>query len=509
MNSYVTDIISSVFKKSLLEYFSVFDKEKISQIINSYTKDFSSNLEENKNIWSYEQVVKKIELNSLSALTEEATRNCSELLLLRKDLLLNLLNHIDLCKKDHLEKMPDVVLKEYEDDSVYLGMINENNKRSGIGYFAEHDKSYIFFGDWKEDFHQKGILILAKERVIEIFIGTFELEEDVIFNFDGFFLPVLSNPEEHNENNSLSFAYGKFINHRKTVEGVMVYSCNSSKDFDVYIGKLTEFKKNDENGILINYFNNESIIYKGQFVSDSKLNDGVMLKPHSYLFELKYSKDGTLSESKSVFLKLNDESIFNGKIVLQGANTLNLGSSGIVLFKNNHIYIGSFLKGKKHGNGEYMIRNESNSILFMYIAEFIDDKIANGKIFKLNDNINFTVYEGGFNDNLPSQGKYYYENNECYEGEFWNNMRQGKGRYDYLDKCYYEGEWKNNNKHGRGLYVDNENNAFESNWNNNNFINIESSIPAEENKNMVDINKIMDESDKAYNPVDNYESKIN
>lgn len=43
-----------------------------------------------------------------------------------------------------------------------------------------------------------------------------------------------------------------------------------------------------------------------------------------------------------------------------------------------------------------------------------------------------------------------YKNGERYEGDFENDLRNGKGEYAYLDGSHYSGEFRNDQKEGKG-----------------------------------------------------------
>ena len=90
-------------------------------------------------------------------------------------------------------------------------------------------------------------------------------------------------------------------------------------------------------------------------------------------------------------------------------------TNGKVKYQNGEYYIGQFLKGKKHGKGKVF---------------YDDDKIK---------------YDGDFfNDEKEGFGKYYYNNGEYYIGQFINNKRHGKGKEYYKNgKIKYDGDFVN------------------------------------------------------------------
>ena len=48
------------------------------------------------------------------------------------------------------------------------------------------------------------------------------------------------------------------------------------------------------------------------------------------------------------------------------------------------------------------------------------------------------------------KGKFFLANQDFYEGEFKNDVKNGFGIYRFKDGKRYEGEWKNNFKNGMG-----------------------------------------------------------
>ena len=55
--------------------------------------------------------------------------------------------------------------------------------------------------------------------------------------------------------------------------------------------------------------------------------------------------------------------------------------------------------------------------------------------------------EGG---HVERKGLHDDKSSDLYDGEFSNNMRNGKGKMEYANGYIYEGEWKNNKREGKG-----------------------------------------------------------
>jgi radial spoke head protein 1 len=63
-------------------------------------------------------------------------------------------------------------------------------------------------------------------------------------------------------------------------------------------------------------------------------------------------------------------------------------------------------------------------------------------------------YDGQYVDGIRNgKGKYAYANGDKYDGDFKNNLKHGIGRLIYKDKGEYYGQWENGLKHGEGTYT--------------------------------------------------------
>lgn len=74
-------------------------------------------------------------------------------------------------------------------------------------------------------------------------------------------------------------------------------------------------------------------------------------------------------------------------------------------------------------------------------------------------------YEGEFYDNKrDGQGTYYYKSGNKYVGDWIDGERTGKGTFYWTDGDRYEGEFVDNKMHGRGTYYYNNGNRYEGDW---------------------------------------------
>ena len=103
------------------------------------------------------------------------------------------------------------------------------------------------------------------------------------------------------------------------------------------------------------------------------------------------------------------------------------GSSGGPIFEKDSIYILGI-----HKQGSEVIKQNYASFIYPII-----------------DSLN--------NNNDYIEMKYYDLEDSIYEGEFKNNLREGYGKLIYKNGCYYKGQWHNDKKQGFGVeYLEND-----------------------------------------------------
>ena len=68
---------------------------------------------------------------------------------------------------------------------------------------------------------------------------------------------------------------------------------------------------------------------------------------------------------------------------------------------------------------------------------------------------NNDIYEGDFAQGIrEGRGKYLFATNgDKYEGEFRNNLKHGIGKMVYNGKGEYNGYWENGRRHGEGVFT--------------------------------------------------------
>ena len=110
-------------------------------------------------------------------------------------------------------------------------------------------------------------------------------------------------------------------------------------------------------------------------------------------------------------------------------------------------YDGEFFNDKFDGVGKYYYENDE-----YYIGQF-KNGLKNGKGIEYYPNGNIK-YDGEFvDDKYEGNGKYIYKNGESYRGKFKNGFLHGKGVYYYENgKICYEGDFINDKYEGNGRY---------------------------------------------------------
>jgi len=105
----------------------------------------------------------------------------------------------------------------------------------------------------------------------------------------------------------------------------------------------------------------------------------------------------------------------------------------------------------KNGKGKTVFRNN------ITYEGFLKFGILNNENPEEPCKINFpdgTIYTGTvINNELTGEGKYIFDDGSTYEGSILNGLRHGKGTFKSNDGIYYEGEWLNGLKHGKGKTI--------------------------------------------------------
>ena len=114
--------------------------------------------------------------------------------------------------------------------------------------------------------------------------------------------------------------------------------------------------------------------------------------------------------------------------------------------KREIYYHGEFNKeGQKDGKGKMIIINQNKEKIFYY-GLWENDILNSGKIYYINDE----EYEGEIKNYLRDGKGKFISQNETYEGNWREDKKDGKGKLKYKDGTLYEGDFKNNQFNGKG-----------------------------------------------------------
>ena len=212
----------------------------------------------------------------------------------------------------------------------------------------------------------------------------------------------------------------------------IIYIKYNLKAFKKIVSKIMKNKKknNDDN----NKINQYSEEYE-------EINDDVNIE------ELDIN---LIPEKKHIFIGSKKDNLKNGY--------------GMEIFKKfNSFFFGQFINGKRVGFGKYIIKNRNTN--YIYKGE-VEDIYANGYGLYLNNDTS-VKYEGEWKNSLKNGiGIETYKNN-LYQGNFLNGKRNGIGKYYWEKDVYFIGEWIDNYMNGEGIYYFSKEAWYEGSFKNN------------------------------------------
>jgi|TARA_B000000475_G_scaffold272118_1_gene271985 hypothetical protein len=319
-----------------------------------------------------------------------------------------------------LEAITNSEIKSYYK---YSGELNKDNLPHGYG--TAIFRNYKYTGEWKNGLQcGNGIKSFIQNGLNIKFVGIFE---GLSIKEKGFIII----------NNNLYYK-GYFLNNKFNGKGKMYFN----KDKIKCIGN---WKNGLKNGFFKEYDIDNNIIYEGYYIDNKKEGMGS-------LFDKNFSK----------------------LIPIYSGNWLNnkydgVGKLYIKLNNENNYYIGDFKEGLKEGKGELYENNTLYEGYFKNNMKEGEGILYICKDYKSLKTLKYELkYEGIFkNDKLDGNGKCYYKNNDIYEGQFVNNLKEGFGIYIInKTKVKYEGNWLNDKRNGNGIITDENGNMFKTIWKN-------------------------------------------
>ena len=197
-------------------------------------------------------------------------------------------------------------------------------------------------------------------------------------------------------------------------------------------------------------------VYKGSWNTNKNFN-GYGIK---YEFDDKDNKDSrTEGFFREGFLDGPGRIIISDKELILG-NFKNNKLKGYGEYHRNDgsVYKGLFHDGLPHGNGKEEFYDGTS-----FEGFYLTGKKKYG-IFEWKDG---SKYQGDFeNDLFNGRGIYIWANNKKYDGNWKDGKMEGKGKLTYSDGSYYEGEFVNGKKYGKGKYIWSKDKYYDGNWKN-------------------------------------------
>jgi hypothetical protein len=179
--------------------------------------------------------------------------------------------------------------------------------------------------------------------------------------------------------------------------------------------------------------------------------------------------DSLKLDHNSSAVKIKDEQVYtgqtlygkkNGKGVIKNSKGVTIydgyfkndlyEGEGTLINENGFVYNGQFEKGVRSGKGLFF----SNDDKYKYEGEWLSDMKSGKGTETYPDGSSFT---GEFTNNQKNgTGVYYMNDGSIYEGEFLDDKIHGTGKFTWVDNKFYQGEWKNNSIDGFGIFIRNE-----------------------------------------------------
>ena len=275
--------------------------------------------------------------------------------------------------------------------------------------------------------------------------------------------------KEYNCYGDITFK-GEFLNGKKwNGEGYKNYR-KEDPTFEIKEGK----------GFVKEYNPHFEILYEGEYLNGERNGKGkeynkdnfVLEYEGEYLNGLRHGKGKKYNKQKEL---LFDGEFFKGKrwtgkvydTINNNVYELNNGKGFIreyyddkILFYDNILYEGDYLKGERHGKAKIYKKekNYDRDYYLMFEGEFKNGKMWSGKRYNSDKKI---LYE-------LKDGKGYIEEDEDgikYAGEYLNGEKNGNGEEYYYDgSLQFEGSYLNGKRNGIGKEYEKDKLIFEGQY---------------------------------------------
>ena len=328
--------------------------------------------------------------------------------------------------------------KEISGCTIYSGDFKQG-ERHGKGLLSRRDGQLIYNGDWLNGKKNGEGCEILKGGIK--YVGNFR---DDRYEGHG----------KQWQEDVLVFE-GEFVNGLRDGPGT-VYNQDGS------IITKGVFRKSRLNGECTIYYGSPSVYYSGMVVDDIPNGKGT-----------EHTADGDVYEGEFMNGKWHGHGqLMDSKMHLKydGAWKYGVKHGFGNCIDDRGQYIGDFVKGLKHGEGELVFYNQDR-----YIGEFMDDLFnGHGKYISSDGRV---IYDGEWRNGMRcGEGKMFLGNGEYFQGMFCNDMMYGKGIYYYQNGMpKYVGEMRNDMRNGEGIEYDTNGEILEQGF----YINNECVIPME------------------------------
>jgi hypothetical protein len=230
-------------------------------------------------------------------------------------------------------------------------------------------------------------------------------------------------------------------------------------------------------------------LYEGNWYADRMDGEGRMTFVNGEVYEGEWRSDRPHGEGRWVY---SDSSVYEGdfvngqrhgegtftrgEVTYQGAwqRGEQTGRGEITIDREDYYehYLGEFIAGRYHGQGEWIRRIDSSEVI-RYEGNWVDGRRVGEGLYlwegrELEGDWQVDVptgqgrcsteagaYEGEFRKGeFDGIGTMQYRNGDTYTGGWLEGKRHGRGVMTYRDGSRYEGQWEHGLRHGQGLWQD-------------------------------------------------------
>ena len=181
------------------------------------------------------------------------------------------------------------------------------------------------------------------------------------------------------------------------------------------------------------------------YANNNDILTGIVSKLEEIVNDNNNTQDLIIKRLKDIIIIMNkaiNENNNNYKQIIELMNNMNKKLDNISNKNSNNLFINNGInKIKFYEEGKYIGQLVNNK------------KEGKGKMEYLNNDIYLgKIYEGEWkNDLREGRGIEIWKDGERFEGYFRNDKREGKGIYYFNDGMRYEGDYKNGKRDGQGV----------------------------------------------------------